>query len=209
MPLFDFRGIKAGKYNSNAAYSDKTTLGEAMNCLLAFAFAEGRLYAESSLAEYLKRATGGTLSIGTKYIPKEGQILLYGVETKTRTVNGKQIISIVHSTDNKPNYVGVGMYAPDMIDGEEKYTAFFIHRAMFGPPSWELQTQGETIKFATPTTSGEFMAKDKIGKNLLEFAICDTEEDAIAWIDQIFDETPPATVTNVNAAPAPVKKGGA
>ena len=61
MPQFDLRGIKAAKYNNNGGtitYTNKTDVGDAMTANLELRFAEGRLYAESALAEYLKEVTG-------------------------------------------------------------------------------------------------------------------------------------------------------
>ena len=82
-------------------------------------------------------------------------------------------------------YVGVGFYAPDMIDGVEKYTAVKVAKSLFGPPSMTLQTAGENIVFNTPTTTGEFLADDSTDQDMIEVAICDTEEDAIAWVDAV------------------------
>ena len=65
MPSFDLRYIKVGKYDNTdgvISYSDVTTMGDAMNVNIQLRFAEGRLYAEGSLAEYLREATGGTIS---------------------------------------------------------------------------------------------------------------------------------------------------
>ena len=63
MPQFDLRGIKCAKYvNTGGAisYTDKQAVGDAMTANLEMRFAEGRLYAESALAEYLRKAVGLT-----------------------------------------------------------------------------------------------------------------------------------------------------
>ena len=51
---------------------------------------------------------------------------------------------------------------------------------------------GENITFATPTTSGEFLAANKADKELLEVAVCDSEADAIAWTYIVMGDTAPA-----------------
>ena len=69
MPQFDLRGIRIGEYINTSdviTYDTTKTIGEAMNVNLELRFAEGRLYAESTLAEYIRKATGGTISIGVK-----------------------------------------------------------------------------------------------------------------------------------------------
>lgn len=200
MPQFDLRGIRIGKYVNTSdviTYNATKTVGEAMNVKLELRFAEGRLYAESTLAEYMRKATGGTISIGVKYIPDEAAQLMYGATTKTRTIGTGQdavtVNGLVYSGKDAPKYVGCAFYAPDMIDGTEKYTCVFAKKALFGPPSYSLQTMGENITFATPTTSGEFLAANKADKELLEVAVCDTEDDAIAWTYIVMGDTVPTT----------------
>lgn len=193
MPQFDLRGIQAAKYVNTAGtitYTNRQTVGDAMMANLEMRYAEGRLYAESTLAEYMRKATGGTISLGVKYIPDAAQQLMFGSRSKSRTVtyqnNGATATSTVSGlvlgakTDSA--YVGVGFYAPDMIDGVEKYTCVKVAKCLFGPPSMALQTAGENIQFNTPTTSGEFLADDSADQDMIEVAICDTEEQAIAWV---------------------------
>ena len=73
----------------------------------------------------------------------------------------------------------------DMVDGVEKYTCIFARKCLFGPPGYSLQTANESITFQTPTTSGEFLADDSANKDLLETAVVDTEEQAIAWVTAV------------------------
>ncbi len=60
-------------------YTEPTDVGDAMSAQLELKFAEGRLYAESKLAEYIKLATGGTISLAVKYIKRAAQAMLYGL----------------------------------------------------------------------------------------------------------------------------------
>lgn len=193
MPEFDLRKIQIGTYGveSDAVkYTGKQSVGDAMTVNLELRFAEGRLYAESSLAEYLRRATGGTISIGVKYIPTAAQITMFGGTAKTRSVTpsggtATSVSGTVIGAKDSGSYVGVSFYAPDMIDGEEKYTCVLVVRARFGRPSMTLQTMGDTITFQTPTTNGEFLPDTLGTKALLEVAVCDTEAAAIAWCDSV------------------------
>lgn len=196
MPQFDLRDIQVAKYVNTAGtitYTDRQTAGDAMTANLEMRYAEGRLYAESTLAEFMKKATGGTISLGVKYIPNAAQQLMFGSRSKSRTVtyqnNGATATSTVSGlvlgakTDSA--YVGVAFYAPDMIDGVEKYTCVKVAKALFGPPSMSLQTAGDSINFNTPTTTGEFLADDSTNQDMIEVAICDTEEQAIAWVTAV------------------------
>lgn len=196
MPQFDLRGIQAATYvntNGTITYTGAQAVGDAMNVTLELRFAEGRLYAESTLAEYMRKAVGGTISIGVKYIPDAAQQMMFGSAAKSRNISyesGGQTVTtsvsglaIGGKTTGK--YVGVAFYAPDMIDGVEKYTCVKIARALFGPPSMTLQTAGDSIVFNTPTTSGEFLADDSAEQNLIEVATVDSEEAAIAWVQAV------------------------
>ena len=193
MPQFDLRDIQVAKYVNTAGtitYTDRQTAGDAMTGNLEMRYAEGRLYAESTLAEFMKKATGGTISLGVKYIPTAAQQLMFGSRSKSRTVTYQSsgatatstVSGLVLGAKTDSAYVGVAFYAPDMIDGVEKFTAVKIAKALFGPPSMTLQTAGENIVFNTPTTTGEFLADDSNDQDMIEVAICDTEEDAIAWV---------------------------
>ena len=193
MPSFDLRGIKAAKYNNNngtISYTNKTTVGDAMNVDIQLKYAEGRLYAESTLAEYMKQATGGTISIGVKYLPDAAQQMLYGAQTKSRSVtvgtaSTMSVSGIQLTAKDAPQNVGIAFYAPDMVDGQNKYTAVFISRALFGAPSMTFNTKGDSITFNTPTTTGEFMADHSTTQAMLEVAVCDTEAAAKAWVDTV------------------------
>lgn len=192
MPTFDLRGINVAKYavkDGAVSYSGVTSVGDAMNCNLELRFAEGRVYAESKLAEYMKLATGGTVSIGVKYIPNEAQALMYGAAEQKHTVSSKEITGLRMTTKDIANYVGVSFYAPDKIEGETKYTCVFIAKALFGPPSMVFQTKGDSITFNTPTTTGEFLGDDSEAEILLDTVICDTEADAIAWCAKVLGKT--------------------
>lgn len=193
MPQIDLRRIQCAEYQfdkntKKVSYGSPIPVGDAMNVNIQPKFAEGRLYAESSLAEYIRKITGGTLSIGVKYIPVPAQILMFGFKQLKRTVGSATVASLAQGAKDSGKYVGVSMYAPDMIDGVEKYTGVFISKSRFGAPAMVLATQGQNIVFQTPTTSGEFLPDDRTGRVSIEVAICDTEEDVIAWCDAVFTD---------------------
>lgn len=198
MPQFDLRGMKIAQYvNTNGviSYTNPQTIGDAMNCNLELRFAEGRLYAESTLAEYMKKATGGTISVGVKYIPATAQKLMFGSKDNARsitytpagssTATTASVTGLVTAAADTPAYVGFACYAPDMVDGVRKFTCLKVAKTLFGPPSMSFQTAGESIVFNTPTTSGEFLADDSADQNLIEVAICEDENEAKAWITAV------------------------
>ena len=89
MPQFALRGMKIAKYavnNGAVAYSDLQSVGAAMQANIELRRAEARLYADDGLAEYMTSATGGTISLGVKYIPDDAQKLMFGLLDKTHSV---------------------------------------------------------------------------------------------------------------------------
>ena len=198
MPEFDLRGMKVAKYNydktqKKISYDTAMSMGDAMTANLELKFAEGRLYAESALAEYMKKVTGLTISQGVKYIPDDAQKLLFKAYELSRSVGSgspSTVKSMAYGKVSTGQYVGTAFYAPDMIDGVEMFTAIFVHKTLFGPPSRTLQTLGASITFQTPTTSGEALVDD--AGHLMEWKSFDTEAEAIAWIDACFTTQPTA-----------------
>ena len=200
MPAFDLRGVKVAKYvnnNGTITYTNKQTAGDAMTANLDLRFAEGRLYAESTLAEYVRKAVGGTIQLGVKYIPDAAKKMMFGMNEKSRSVTyqvgttevTETVTGLQLGAESQSAYVGLAFYAPDMIDGVQKYTAVFAPKVLFGPPPKNFQTAGENINFQTDVTSGEFLASNAIDKLILESAICDNEAEAKAWVDAVLNAT--------------------
>lgn len=190
MPTFDLRGIKIGKYintEGTITYETPISMGDAMSVELNLTAAEGRLYAESRLAEYKKLITGGTASVGVKYITDAAQKLLFGMSENTRNVGTNTSQKSLKATAKDiAKYVGMGFYAPDAIDGTDKYTAVFVYKVLFGAPGYAYATKGDSITFQTPTTTGEFLADDSEDKSIMEIATLASESDAVAWINKCF-----------------------
>lgn len=194
MPQFNLLGMKVAEYHNTdgvVTYGSALDVGSAMTCDLNLSFAEGRLYAEGKLAELLREATGGTISVGVKYIKQTAQQLMYGTQTKTRsltftpTTGGgsttKNAVSLVTGANDTPKYVGFVCYAPDMIDRVKKFTCFFVACCIFGPPGYSLKTKDQNITFNTPTTTGEFLPDDSSGAVIQEIYVADDENEAKAW----------------------------
>ena len=201
MPTFDARYIQIAKYDydketGKVSYTGKTKVGDAMEVNLELKFAEGRLYAEGRLAEYMKLATGGTISAAVKHILQEAQKMMYGTKDHARTVGDKEVPGLRFSAKDIANYVGFSLYAPDKIDGVTKYTTMFVSKALFGPPSYSFKTKGQNLEFKTPTTTGEFLADDSTDEVLIDTATVDTIEEAKAWCDVVLGGAAAASAAN-------------
>ena len=196
MPKFDLRNIKVAKYvnnNGTISYSDRQKAGDAMSAVLSMRFAEGRLYAESALAEYMRKCVGGSITLGVKYIPDAAQQLLFGSTEKSRSVSytigsestTKAVKSLELGANSVGSYVGIAFYAPDMIDGVQKFTAIFLPKVLFGPFDYNLKTADENFTFDTPVSTGEFLASNAADKTMIDVAVCDNEAEAKAWVDDV------------------------
>lgn len=190
MPQFDLRYIQAAEYQYDSetktvSHGEKTKVGDAMTAGIEVRRAEGRLYAEGRLAEFMALITGGTISYGVKYVLDAAKKLLYGFTENTISVNEKTIPGLRLSSKAAAKYVSTSFYTPDIIDGVTKYTCMYIAKALFSPPSYSFQTKGQNLTFNTPTTTGEFLADDSSDEVLLDTAVCDTIADAEAWCDAV------------------------
>ena len=193
MAKFDLRYIQCAEYSCTegvVSYAGKQKVGDAITANIELRFAEGRLYTEGTLAEFIRKCVGGSVSIGVKYIKEAAQKLMFGLNEKTRSVtptggNATSVKSLQTKKTTVGKYVGISCYAPAMYDGVEKYDCVFLGKCMFGEPSMILQTAGESIQFNTPTTTGEFLADDSTDGSLKEVATVDSEALAIAWCDAV------------------------
>lgn len=202
MPTIGFRGAFVAPYNNagGVTYGAQISAGCPMMANLELRFAEGRLYACDSLAEYIREVIGGTITFGAKYFPREAQVMMFGATTKERAVtitnpDGTQetvtVTSIVVSSDNHAGYVGFAGFAPDVIDGQNMFTAFFVPKVKFSQPNMSLQTRQDNITFQTPQTTGEFLPDDTTGRVVQEVAVCASEAEARAWCEAVCPQPAP------------------
>lgn len=188
MASFDLRYIQCAPYqfeDGEVSYGAKQKVGDAMNADINFTFAEGRLYAEGKLSEYIKELTGGTISMAVKDILEPAQKVMYGVAEKSRTISDTPIKGIVYTAKDSAAYVGISFYCKDKVDGVTKFTCVLAVKALFGPPAMSKATKGQNITFSTPTTTGEFLPADDAEQAVIEVATVDDEATAIAWCDAV------------------------
>ena len=133
--------------------------------------------------------TGGTISYGVKYITEAAQKLLYGFIEHTRVVKDASVKSLRLTGQSQAKYVSSSFYAPDVIDGANKFTCVYIARSLFGPPSYGFQTKGQNLTFNTPTTTGEFLKAHSNDEVFIEVATCDDVETAKAWCDAVLTDS--------------------
>lgn len=196
---YSMKDIFFGKYgydktSGKTTYSDQRLLGHGINATFDFRFAEGRLYASGTLRKFLKKLTGGTISLGVEDLTLAVQQLLFSAESHSQTVGSKSVENIGYGENTRGGYVGVATYVPaDNEEGTDTFICIFARKASFGPAAMSYQTANDSITWNTPTTTGEFVSPDhKDGETaplMLEIGEADSEADAIAWCKAMLNWT--------------------
>lgn len=201
MPLYGFRGVYMAKRHVNdgiVTYDAPITPGCPIKANLEFQFMTKELWCKDALSVIKTKATAGNVTFEAAYLSDACKKLAYGATEKSRTVTytdaqgasqTKTLKSIVHSENDAAPYVGFAGYGPDASgDDKDRYTAFFIGKAKFSPPSANYQTIDGSIAFQTPTTTGRFMPDRESGGVIQEMITVDTEEEAAAWCQAVFPQ---------------------
>ncbi len=156
-------------------YENGFKCGKAMNVNIAPNYNEGKLFADNQLAENVKEFKDGTMTLGTDRLPKEAESVCFGHDVKEDRV--------VYKTGDSANYVGVGFYVDEMLDGVKRYVAIVVYKVKFSENAEDYTTKGENIEFKTPSISGTISGLSST--EWKERNVFDTEEEAEAWIKEV------------------------
>ena len=132
-------------------YGPPQILAKAIKADLSVDLAEAVLYADDSAAYVIKDFKSGKLSLGVDDIGVAAAADLTGATTDDNGV-------LVSASENIGQPVAVGFRAQKP-DG--KYRYFWLYRVKFGVPAANLQTNGDSITFQTPTIEGTVMRRNK------------------------------------------------
>lgn len=126
--------------------------GKAINVNITPNYNEAKLYADNILDEYAKEFKDGTVKLGTDRLPIEAQGVVFSHETSEdgKTVNYK--------TGDNANWVGVGVYVEEILDGKKQYVAIVLYKCKFTEAAMDYETKGENITFKTPSIEGSVSA---------------------------------------------------
>ena len=147
-------------------------------------YAEASLYGDDMQVEYEKSFTNAAISLGTTSTPIQAASTMFGHTVDT--ANNK----VTYKATDDANYVGVGVIAPEKVDGANKFVALIILCAKFADSAESFTTKGDQLQFTTPTIEGQAVAADDDG-NWKETQIFDTEAEAEAYVKNFLNiETP-------------------
>jgi hypothetical protein len=196
MPAFDLRYINVCyaelQDNGTIRHRNKQLLGDAMTVNMELRFAEAKAWAESNIAAALRWVISGTISIGVDWINPLAYVHINDMFVNRRTVDpdvGRISGNGVAMAKYKSVIAGLAFYAPDMVNGVEKFLCVFAPWVRLSPPTQGFNTLGENVTFSTPTLTGEILPAPVAGHPLFETGFCDTEAQAVQWVNTVLNGT--------------------
>ena len=140
-------------------------------------YVEASLFGDDEQVEYEKSFKNATVSLGTTNTPVQAASTVFG-----HTVNQGEVI---YKSTDIANYVGLGVIAPERIDGTTKYVALILFAVKFSDPPEALTTKGENLQFNTPTIQGVAISNGE--GNWKKTNTFDTETEAITYIKGVLN----------------------
>ena len=154
-------------------YSAGKVIGRMVSANLAIQSAEGELYADDMLSEYISEFSSAEFTAEVDNIPLEDQATLYGA-----TYSGDEFKA---TYTDAPPFGGLGGIQILSVRGVRKYRARFFPKARASMPDWDATTRGDSISFGTQPIQMKIMTPlHGPWYRLKEF---NTETEAKAYID--------------------------
>ncbi len=153
-------------------YSNGFKYSHAVSMNITPNYAEASLFGDDVQVEYEKSFTNAAITFGSTSTPIDAASVMFG-----HTVSEGQV---TYKATDEANYVGVGVMAPEKVDGVNKFVALILVCAKFADSAETFATKADSLTFNTPTIEGSAIADDdgvwKITKTF------DTEAAAEAFI---------------------------
>ena len=165
-------------------YGNPIQLAKAISADLSVELAEATLYADDGAAEVAKEFKSGTLSLGIDDIGTEAASVLTGATIDTNKV-------VISASEDNGSPVAIGFRAKK---ANGKYRYFWLYRVIFGIPSTNLATKGDSITFSTPTIEGTVLRRNKAdtrGKHPWKAEVTEGESTSATtisnWYKQVYE----------------------
>ena len=139
----------------STTYGDPVKLGNAISVDINPTIEENKLYGDNMAVAVVKKLKEIAITISTTDIPLADRAIMLGYSRST--VNGS---ITVKNEDNAP-YVAL-MFEATTADGGSHYYKFYKGR--FAPSQQQIETEGESINWQTPSMEGTFIARESDGK---------------------------------------------
>jgi len=166
-------------------YATPISLAKAIKSDLSVDLAEATLYADDGVATVVKEFKSGKLSLGVDDIGTTAAENLTGAVIDENGV-------LISASEDGGTPVAIGFRAKK---ANGRYRYFWIYKVKFGIPATNLETKGDSIKFATPTIEGTVMRRNKVdGKGNHPWKAEVSEDDAgvvaatiTGWFTQVYE----------------------
>lgn len=168
-------------------YDTPVILAKAISAELSVELAEATLYADDGASEVVKDFKSGKLTLGVDDIGITAAQNLTGALADDNGV-------LISAGENISPPVAIGFRA---LRANGKYRYFWLYRVIFGIPSTNLQTKGDSITFQTPSIEGTVMRRNKPDAKgthpwkaeVSEGAAGVTSETISGWFGQVYEPT--------------------
>ena len=131
-------------------YNAGLVLGKAVSVNVSVSNAEGEVYADDALAEYISEFSSGELTAEVDNISLENQAKLYGATYASDEFK-------LEPTDSAP-HGGVGGIQVLLVNNTRKFRAWFFPKVRASMPDWDAATKGSSISFGTQPIKMKIMA---------------------------------------------------
>ncbi len=154
------------------APNNSGVIGKAVSADFTFDFNDEKYYGDDIVAEIDSGFTGGTLTLETTDISPQVKADLLG-----KVLDGGVYVSNI---DDQAPFVSIGINEVQMVDGERKFRAIWIHRVKFTEPNVSAQTKQDRVAFTSPSIEGAILPDDN--GNWKTEQLFDTYENAKTWL---------------------------
>lgn len=122
-------------------YNAGKVIGRMVSANLAIQSAEGEVYADDMLSEFISEFSSADFTAEVDNIPLEDQATLYGATYASDEFKA--------TYTDAPPFGGIGGIQILMVRGVRKYRAWFFPKARASMPDWDATTRGDSISFGT------------------------------------------------------------
>ena len=155
-------------------YGTPVRLAKAIKAELSVEVAEAILYADDGAAEVVKEFISGELKLKVNDLPPAETAVLLG-----QMQDNDQVVFAGEEDD--PPYVAIGFRAKKP---RGKYKYIWLYKVKFAVPSETYDTKGDSIEFATPEITGEFIKRPD-GKWKADHEGLPDTGPALTWFAQV------------------------
>ena len=196
-----FAPISSRTAGAKPTYSTGILLGKATKADITINTAEGKLYADDSLAEYDTKFQSGSVALGVDELTPAKKAALFGYTVDS--TSGKTVLK-KGASDTAP-HGGFGYYKTKKIDGVKKYEVKWMYDVVFRETNDNAETVNENINFQTVEVTGEILPVIGLGNDdWCEEQVCDSEAAAITALHALANIT---GTPSARSAPSTTKGG--